>query len=47
MRRKAIGYILVAIGLAMLLFVAYTYFTQRSGLVSPIPDDKGVKVIYK
>ncbi len=47
MGRKAIGYILVAIGLAMFLFVGYSYFSQRNGLVSPIPDDKGVKVIYK
>ena len=44
---KKIGYILVAAGLALLCFVLYLYFSQKNEVVSPVPDDKGVKVIFE
>jgi hypothetical protein len=47
MQKKAIGYALIAVGLALLAFTLYTYFMGRSHLISPVPDDRGVKVIYK
>ena len=43
---RRVGYIFVAIGLALLLFVGYSYWKQRNQFVSPVPEDKGVKVIF-
>ncbi len=43
---KKIGYLLIIVGLAILGFVLYTFFSRRNGLISPIPEDKGVKVIF-
>ena len=43
---KQVGYILMAVGLALLAFVFYMYFRQNGEIVSPVPEEKGVKVIY-
>lgn len=43
---KSIGLVLIAIGLALLLFVAYNFIKESNRVVSPIPEDKGVKVIF-
>lgn len=43
---KFIGLILVAVGLALLLFVGYSYVKEKSKLHSPIPEERGVKVIF-
>jgi hypothetical protein len=43
---KQFGYILIAIGLALLVFVLYSFFQNRNRLHSPIPEEKGVKVIF-
>lgn len=43
---KALGFILISLGIALLLFVAYNFFIERNKVVSPIPEQKGVKVIF-
>jgi hypothetical protein len=43
---RRIGYILITVGLALLVFAVYSYFTRNSGIVSPVPEDGGIKVIY-
>jgi len=43
---RRVGYLLIAIGLALLVFLGYSYWRQRSRFITPIPEDKGVKVIF-
>jgi len=43
---KNVGLILIAIGIALMLFVAYNFLKERNRIVSPIPEEKGVKVIF-
>lgn len=43
---KIIGSILIAIGIALLLFVAFNFVKERNRTVSPVPEEKGVKVIF-
>ena len=43
---KGIGIILIAIGIALLMFVLYNFLAEKNKMASPIPEDKGVKVIF-
>ncbi len=43
---KTIGVILIGIGLALLVFLIVNLIQNQNQLVSPIPDEKGVKVIF-
>lgn len=43
---KTVGLILIAFGLAMLVFVAVSLIKERNKIVSPLPEDKGIKVIF-
>lgn len=43
---KIVGTVLIGIGLALLIFVAYNFLQDRDQIASPIPEDKGVKVIF-
>lgn len=43
---KFIGAVLIAIGLALVLFVLFSIIKSQNRMVSPIPEDKGVKVIF-
>lgn len=43
---KIVGLILMSVGLALLAFVLYAYFKNSQELVSPIPDQEGVRVIF-
>ncbi len=43
---KKIGLIVLSLGSALLLFALYRAFLRDSSLVSPVPEGKGVKVIY-
>lgn len=42
---KFLGYIFIAIGLGILVFVAYAFWNKSEELVSPVPDTDGVRVI--
>lgn len=43
---RVIGIILIGIGLALLLFVGYNFLREKNKVISPIPEEKGVKVIF-
>ncbi len=43
---KNIGLVLIAIGIALLMFVFYNFLAEKNKMASPIPEDKGVKVIF-
>jgi len=43
---KGLGIVLIAIGVALLMFVFYNFIKERNKTASPIPEDKGVKVIF-
>ncbi len=45
-RMKKSGLVVISLGLALLLFTLYKAFIQDSSLISPVPEGKGVKVIY-
>ncbi|MDH7476015.1 MAG: hypothetical protein QHH09_00905 [Microgenomates group bacterium] len=43
---KKIGYLLIIIGLILLFFVVYNFINEKNRLISPVPEEKGVKVIF-
>ncbi len=43
---KVIGVVLISIGLALLTFVGYNFLKESDRIISPIPDQQGVKVIF-
>jgi hypothetical protein len=44
--KKTLGLILIAFGLALIIFVIYNFFQEKNKILSPIPEEKGIKVIY-
>ena len=42
---KNIGFILISIGLALMLFIFYNFIKEKNKMTSPIPDNKGVRII--
>lgn len=43
---RLVGIILLAVGISLLVFVGYSYFQEQNRLRSPIPEGRGVKVIF-
>jgi len=43
---KNIGLFLITIGAILLIFVVYNFIKENNRILSPIPEDKGVKVIF-
>lgn len=43
---KTVGIVLIAVGIALLLFVLFNAIKETSKTMSPIPEEKGVKVIF-
>lgn len=43
---RIVGVVLISVGLALFVFVLFNVIRDRSQMVSPIPDEKGVKVIF-
>jgi hypothetical protein len=43
---KYVGLVLIATGIALLFFVGYSFLKERNKIASPIPEEKGVKVIF-
>jgi len=43
---KYIGLILIAVGLALLIVVGYNIWAEKNRLKTPVPEEKGVKVIF-
>jgi len=42
---KGLGIFLIAVGLALIIFLAYNFFVEKNRLKSPLPEEEGVKVI--
>ncbi len=40
------GLILIGVGLALFLFVGFNFLKEKNKIASPIPEEKGVKVIF-
>lgn len=43
---RSIGFVLVAAGLALLVYFVIIFVQNKQSFHSPIPEEKGVKVIY-
>ena len=43
---KGLGYILISVGIALLIFVGYNFIKEKNKMASPIPEDKGVRIIF-
>ena len=43
---KFVGFFLITVGAALLLFVAYNFVQEKDKMISPVPQEKGVKVIF-
>ncbi len=43
---KMVGVVLIAIGLALLVFVVFNFVKEKNKMASPIPEEEGVKVIF-
>jgi len=43
---KRIGIVLIAVGIALLVFVGYNFIKEKNKMASPIPEDKGVRIIF-
>lgn len=42
---KAVGIILVGMGIALLVFTVFSFFNQSKQIISPVPESDSVKVI--
>lgn len=43
---KPLGITLIAIGLALIIFVLINFINEKNKVLSPIPENEGVKVIF-
>lgn len=43
---KKVGIILIGTGLALLSFVIFNFIKEKNKIISPIPEEQGVKVIF-
>jgi len=43
---KNLGLILIVIGIVLMSIVAYNMIGEKNRVKSPIPDEKGIKVIF-
>jgi hypothetical protein len=41
---KLVAYLLIAAALALILFIAFTFFKQKTRVLSPIPNQDDVRV---
>lgn len=43
---KSVGIVLIGMGIALLLFTLIDFFSGSDKIVSPVPENNGVKVIF-
>lgn len=43
---KIIGVLFLTAGIALLIFVGYSFLTENEKVHTPVPEEKGVKVIF-
>jgi len=44
--KKTVGLVLIAFGLALIIFMVYNFLLEKNKILSPIPEEKGIRVIY-
>jgi hypothetical protein len=44
--KKTFGLILITFGFTLIVFFFYYFWQQENKIVSPLPEEKGIKVIY-
>ena len=44
--KKIIGLIIIGLMIAALLYGIFQFFTREPDVISPIPEDEGIKVIF-
>lgn len=42
---KIVGYLLIAIGVGLLLYLLINFLGEKNKIHSPIPEEEGIKVI--
>lgn len=42
---KVVGFILMAIGLGLIIFLTINYIAEKNKIHSPVPEDQSIKVI--
>ncbi|MGB9707263.1 MAG: hypothetical protein ACPL1D_00720 [Microgenomates group bacterium] len=43
---KKIGLILIIIGCLLFLIMIYNFIKEKNKMISPVPEEKGVRVIF-
>lgn len=43
---KFFGYVFIVLGVTLLIYISILFLRDSDILISPLPDSKGVKVIY-
>ncbi|MFA5136034.1 MAG: hypothetical protein WC489_01425 [Patescibacteria group bacterium] len=43
---RAVGIVFVGMGLALFLFSLFSFFSDSTQIISPVPENRGVRVIY-
>jgi hypothetical protein len=42
---RLFGLLFILLGITILLYISFTYFREKDVVVTPLPEEKGVKVI--
>lgn len=43
---RKLGLVLVLAGVSLIIFAFFSFFKNKSHLISPVPDERGINVIY-
>lgn len=43
---KKIGFLLIILGFTLLVIMTFNFIKEKNRMISPIPEEKGVKVIF-
>ncbi|MDO8610635.1 MAG: hypothetical protein Q7R95_08875 [bacterium] len=43
---KQVGFVLIALGISLIIFVIFNLLNNNNQIASPIPEENGVKVIF-
>lgn len=43
---KILGSALIAVGMALLIYLGIHFLKENNRVLSPVPEDRGVKVIF-
>jgi len=43
---KIVGYFLIAVGVALVIYIGYSILQEQTKFRSPLAEDNGIEVIY-